>query len=271
MPGTKNCKSASLAAESAERVKLMILNWSSGEFTNKEKLIGTLFDAGIIRRSDLMFLLCWRRSKTDSHLLSLRQQQMLQTSRDSHGNTVYMLDENGVRAAHQLCHLEAKIVKMQAQVSHQIGIIDILMRFIKVHGREGVRWYSTREASDELFNFRKIVGNTDAEIRSSYIRPDALISVPRKGIYFLEYDNATESSKQIRRKYTLYIQNLSIIDEYTEGLMRRVMWVTPTVNRARWLEAKWNEIKNKRNIEMLFYMAGQETSVLAGTEEMQTV
>ncbi|WP_258110101.1 replication-relaxation family protein [Alicyclobacillus sp. SP_1] len=248
----------------------MILNWANGEFTDTEKVIGTLFDAGVLRRKDLMLLLGWRRSKTDSHLLKLRQKQMLLTSRDSHGQTVYMLDENGVRAAHQLCNIEGKIVTMKAQISHQLGVNDILLRYVKAHGCEGVQWYSTRESADELFSFRKIAGNTDAEIRKSYIRPDALIQTANRGIFWLEYDNATESSRQLRKKFALYVQNLSIIDEKTKGQVRRVIWVAPTIERVRWLVSRWQDVKERRqaaNIAMLFYIAGQETSYMAGERD----
>lgn len=254
----------------------MILNWANGPYTDREKLIGTLFDAGVIRRSDLMFLLEWKRSKTDSHLLRLRQQDMLFTSRDHHQETVYMLSESGVRAAHVLVGFEGRAVAMENQISHQLGVNDILLRFIRAYGREGARWYGTREASDELFNFRKIAGNTDAEIRSTLIRPDALLRSPKNGIFWLEYDNATESSRQIRKKYMLYIQNLSTIDQVSQGQMRRVVWVAPTVDRTRWLESRWKEVRDRRqatNVEMLFFTAGEETHYLAGQriEDQQMV
>jgi hypothetical protein len=246
----------------------MILNWANGEFTDQEKIIGAIYDAGCIRRSSLLEILLWKRSKLDAHLLRLRRQEMLITARDHHKETVYMLSEDGVRFAHKVIGIEGKAVTMEAQISHQLGVNDILLRLIKAHGREGVRWYGTREASDELFNFRKIAGNTDAEIRSSYIRPDALLRTTN-GIFWIEFDNGTESGRQLRKKNLQFISNLSIIDEYTEGLMRRVVWVTPTAERAEWLETRWKEVKEKRktNVEMLFYVAGEETSYLASGQD----
>lgn len=253
----------------------MILNWANGPYTDREKLIGTLYDAGVIRRSDLMFLLGWKRSKTDSHLLRLRQQDMLFTSRDHHQETVYMLSQSGVRAAHQLVGFEGRAVAMENQISHQLGVNDILLRYIRVHGREDVKWFSTREAADEIFNFRGIAGQSDREIRGNYIRPDALIKMPKNGIYIVEYDNSTESSRQVRKKYTLIIQNVAVIDDVTKGQMRRVVWVAPTAERTRWLETRWKEVQQKRrsNVEMLFFVAGQETSFLAGEgiKDQQTV
>ena len=247
----------------------MILNWAEGPYTDEEKLIGALYDAGVIRRSDLMLhLLRWKRSKFDNHLLELRKREMLVTARDREGSTVYMLAANGVRAAHQLCHTEGKIVTMGAQISHQIGVNDILLRLLKAHGREGVRWWSTREASDSLWDLRKKVGNSDTDIRRTYIRPDAAIWVQGKGTFFLEYDNATESSKQLRKKYSLYVTNLR---EVKDRRAQRVMWVAPTEARTRWLQSKWDEIRFKSNIEMQFYTAGEETAVLAGTEEKARV
>ncbi|KPV45488.1 replication-relaxation family protein [Alicyclobacillus ferrooxydans] len=251
----------------------MILNWADGQYTDTEKIVGAIYDAGCIRRSDLMEILEWKRSKTDAHLLKLRQREMLITRRDHRSETVYMLAENGVRFAQQLVGFDGKVITMEAQISHQLGVNDILMRFIRAYGRDGVKWYSTREASDELFNFRSMVGQSDRDIRTNYIRPDALILTPNDYIFWIEYDNATESSRQIRKKYMLYIQNLSVIDEVTYGEMRRVVWISPSVERTRWLEARWNEVKEKRNtnVEMRFFVAGEETHDLAGIKVQQTV
>lgn len=251
----------------------MILNWANGEYTDMEKITGAIYDAGCIRRSALMELLMWKRSKTDSWLLKLRQRDMLITARDHHAETVYMLAENGVRFAHALCHVESKVVTFESQISHQLGVNDILLRYIREHGREGVKWFSTREAADEIFNFRSIAGQSDRDIRVNYIRPDALIQLPKKYIFMLEYDNATESSRQVRKKYASYIQNIAIIDDVTKGQLRRVVWVAPTEERARWLETRWREVQQKRrsNVEMLFFTAGEETSFLAGIKDQQTV
>ncbi|GEO27491.1 hypothetical protein Alches_25930 [Alicyclobacillus hesperidum subsp. aegles] len=248
----------------------MILNWADGPYTDQEKLIGTIYDAGVIRRSDLMYLLDWKRSKTDSHLLKLRQQEFLQTSRDHHKETVYMLAENGVRFAHQLCQIEAKIVTMQAQISHQLGVNDILMRYIRVHGREGVRWFSTREASDELHALRYRKTRNDAEIRRTCIRPDAAIHISGKGLFWLEFDNATENSKQLRKKFALLCKNL---DDIGDERVNRVVWVTPTAERARWLEQRWKDFEDDvdQGVQMMFYTAGEETVFLAGIKEQQTV
>ncbi|MFB5191693.1 replication-relaxation family protein [Alicyclobacillus fastidiosus] len=247
----------------------MILNWANGPYTDREKLIGTIYDSGVIRRSDLMFLLEWKRSKTDSHLLKLRQQDMLLTSRDHHSETVYMLSESGVRAGHQLVGFDGKAVAMENQISHQLGVNDILLRYIRAHGREGVRWYSTREASDELWNLRKKQGNNDADIRKTYIRPDAAIRIPGKGIFWVEYDNATESSRQIRKKHGLYVTNLLATKD---PRVNRVVWVTPTIERARWLQQRWDEFE-ENEVEMLFFVAGEETSFLAEEriKDQQTV
>ncbi|MFD1674933.1 replication-relaxation family protein [Alicyclobacillus fodiniaquatilis] len=245
----------------------MILNWTNGEYTDMEKIVGVIFDAGCIRRSDLMELLLWKRSKTDAHLLKLRQREMLITSRDRHSETVYMLAESGVRFAHQLSHIEAKIVTMEAQISHQLGVNDILLRYIRARGREGVRWFSTRESSDELYNLRKKQGNNDADIRRTYIRPDAAIWVPGKGMFWIEYDNATESSRQIRKKFSLYITNLF---EAKDPRVNKVVWIAPTIERTRWLQQRWREM-NESAIDMQFFVVGEETHYLAGIEDQQTV
>ncbi|GEO26867.1 hypothetical protein AAC03nite_26520 [Alicyclobacillus acidoterrestris] len=245
----------------------MILNWADGQYTDTEKIVGAIFDAGCIRRSDLMEILQWKRSKTDAHLLKLRQRDMLITARDHHAETLYMLAENGVRFAHQLVGFDGKVVTMEAQISHQLGVNDILLRYIREHGREGVRWFSTRESSDELYNLRKKQGNNDADIRRTYIRPDAAIWVHGKGTFWLEYDNATESSRQIRKKFSLYITNLF---EAKDQRVNKVVWVAPTIERARWLQTRWEEM-NESAIDMQFFVAGQETSYLAGIKEQQTV
>lgn len=247
----------------------MILNWCdpNAPYTDVERLIGVLFDSSVIKRSDLMYLLNWKRSKFDHQLLQLRQRGLVVTSRDYRKEAVYMLTEAGVKFAHQLCHIESKVVTFESQISHQLGVNDILMRYIREHGHEGVRWFSTRESADELFNLRRKQGNSEVEIRRTYIRPDAALWVPGQGMSFLEFDNSTESSKQLRKKYSLYITNLF---EAKDPRVNRVVWVAPTEDRAQWLKQRWKEM-NESTIDMQFFVAGQETSYLAGIKEQQTV
>lgn len=179
---------------------------------------------------------------------------MVVTARDHDQNTVYMLNDAGVRFAHQLMHVEAKIITFESQITHQLGVNDILLWYIRTYGRDGVRWYSTREAADELWDLRRLKKQTELEIRRTYIRPDALLRAGQR-LYWIEYDNATESSRQIRKKYTLYGKNLHALSES----LRTVVWVAPNEERARWLEAKWNQDADPV-ITMKFYKAGDEDS-----------
>ncbi|MCL6593068.1 MAG: replication-relaxation family protein, partial [Alicyclobacillus sp.] len=165
----------------------------------------------------------------------------------------YLLTETGIRYAHQMLGIEAKVVTMEAQMNHTLGLNAILMRYLRTHGFDGVRWFNTREAADELWFLRKLAtGQADTDLRATAIRPDAILRTST-GFWWIEYDNATENSRQIRHKYQMYVTNLAPLD----ASFRQVVWVTKNETRQRILETIWNRMDNK-DIDMRFYVESHE-------------
>jgi hypothetical protein len=234
----------------------LILQWRDSDFTPEQQLLGVVFDAGVILRQDVMFLLGWSERKLRWHLEQLRKKHsepLLRGFCDNARRYGYLLTERGVRYVHQMLGLNAKVVTMEAQMNHALGLNAVLMRYLRSHGFEGVRWFNTREAADELWFLRKLAtGETDADLRSVAIRPDAALRTP-DGFWWVEYDNATENSRQISRKYQMYVVNLSVLDES----FRQVVWITKDEGRCRFLETIWNQV-GEDGVVMTFATEGKE-------------
>jgi hypothetical protein len=234
----------------------LILQWRESDFPPEQQLLGVVFDAGVILRQDVQFILGWSERKLRryvSRLRSFRPEPLLRTVYDTSKRCAYLLTEAGIRYAHQMLGIDAKVVTMHAQMNHALGLNAILVRYLRSHGFEGVRWFNTREASDELWFLRKLVsGEVDAKLRRTAIRPDAALRTAH-GFWWVEYDNATENSRQILRKYQMYMENLAPLDVS----FRRVVWVTKHEARLRFLETIWQGV-DARDVRMEFYVESQE-------------
>ncbi|MCL6547892.1 MAG: replication-relaxation family protein [Alicyclobacillus sp.] len=234
----------------------MILQWRDSDFSPEQQLLGVVFDAGVILRRDVMFLLGWNDRKLRWSLERIRKcssEAFLKGFYDRQRQYGYLLTEAGVRYVHQMIGLDAKVVTMEAQKNHALGLNAILMRYLRKHGSDDVRWFNTREAADELWFLRKLsTGETDADLRATAIRPDAVLRTPN-GFWWIEYDNATENSRQIWRKYQMYVANLAPLDES----FRHVIWVTKNEPRRRFLETVWGRVE-ATHVHMYFFVEGTE-------------
>lgn len=236
----------------------MILSWRDSNYTPHEQLIGTVYDAGVIMRNDLLLLLGWSHDKLKRHTAQFRREygeNGLHRFRDSKAQYGYYLDEFAQKWVTEFLQLPRKPEFAGAQKSHTLGINAILLRHLERYGREGVSWYSTQEAADELLYLRKATLNaSDADLRGSAIRPDAAIKTPESGWAWLEFDNATEGSRVILKKFQMYIVNLADLHES----LRRVVWVTTNETRRRRLQQIFDGMEEETGARMEFYVQGDE-------------
>ncbi|WP_206830152.1 replication-relaxation family protein [Alicyclobacillus fructus] len=236
----------------------MILSWRDSEFPPEQKLLGVVYDAGVILRSDVSFLLGWNQNTLKKYIRRVRNAHSEPLLRGgwTHNRTGYalVLTEAGVRYVHQMLRIDGKPVTMDALWNHALGLNAVLMRYLRTHGFEDVRWFNTREATDELWFLRKLAtGAADTDLRASAIRPDAALRTSN-GFWWVEFDNATETSRQLWRKYQMYITNLSELDES----FRNVVWVTKNEARQRSMEMIWTQMP-ENNLRMQFFVEGKET------------
>ena len=234
----------------------MILEWSKREFTKHEQLLGTIFDAGMITRADLMLLTGWNSRTLSRQMKRVRSksEDMVRKYMTPRRTAAYALGEDGVRYMHQMLGIQSRIVTMESQMNHTLGLNAILMRYLRSHGREKVQWFSTREATDELHWLRSREGMSDEQIRKTQIRPDALLYCSKEK-FWLEFDNSTEGSRQLFNKYRLYVTNL----EHLPESLRTVVWVTKSEVRRRWMQQWWERLA-VTSIRMLFFVEGEETA-----------
>ncbi|MCY0909453.1 MAG: hypothetical protein OWR62_13795, partial [Sulfobacillus thermotolerans] len=74
------------------------------------------------------------------------------------------------------------------------------------------------------------------------------------GWAWLEFDNATEGSRVILKKFQMYIVNLADLHES----LRRVVWVTTNETRRRRLQQIFDGMEEETGARMEFYVQGDE-------------
>lgn len=237
----------------------MILNWSRSRFSPVEQLLGVLFDTGVLRRNDLSVLLeCSERNLR--YRITLARKDGLIQRFHHRDEVVYGLSDAGMKHVKTMLGLSGKVESMSEQIVHQLAINDILLRYVKRVGRDGIaEWYSTREATDELIAIRTGNEESERDIRSTMIKPDAM-ALFRNAIAWIEFDNNTESTNQLAKKYYMYIRNFKEIADTD----KTVVWVTPNEKRRKHLERIWTKyIRGERNeTQMHFFVAGAELKFL---------
>lgn len=214
----------------------MILSWRDSNYTPQEQMIGTVYDAGVLLRDDLLLLLGWSHTKLSRHMRQFRKEfgeEAFQRFRNPNSQYGYYLSDFAQKWVTDFLQLPRKPEFAGAQKSHTLGINGILLRHLARHGRDGVSWYSTQEASDELLYLRKATINaSDTDLRGSAIRPDAAIKTQESGFAWVEFDNATEGSRVLLKKFQMYEVNLADLHES----LRRVVWVTTSEARCKRLK-----------------------------------
>ena len=89
----------------------------------------------------------------------------------------------------------------------------------------------------------------------TYIRPDAFIRLENQN-FWIEFDNSTETSIQLLKKYRLYITNIARLEDF-----KNVIWVTKDVKRRDFLSKVWKDYGNDV-IKMNFFSASEEIAYL---------
>lgn len=237
----------------------MILRWADPEWMPIEQVVGVLFDGRVVRRKDIQLLLnCSPRSLTHKIERALHYHEPLIRSIPVGRRLAYTLTQRGMVFAHAMAQAEGRPVAVTGHIEHSLAVNAILVRYILRYGR-ALHWYSTREASDEIWYLRDMHnGESDAAIRATAIRPDAMMVTSEGLRTWIEYDNGTETARQLRRKYRLYVVNLRRF----EPTDRRVFWVAGTLARAQYMQRLWFDVGSANGLDMRFFAAGQESQYL---------
>lgn len=237
----------------------MLLNWRTDDCSAREKIIGTIFDAGAIRKNDLQWILQMSepRLKRELHKLRVKSTppliQWLPVSFSNYRDHVYTLTRSGVEKAHEMIGIESRITTTEMQIRHMLGLNEVLFRFLRKFGFDGVAWQSTREATETLLLLR-VDGTetTESDLRTSVIRPDAILTLNDQW-WWVEFDNNTETSLKLYKKYRMYIRNLEPLDES----FHHVVWVTKNEKRRDSMKKIWDKL-NEKKIQMRFFVEGNE-------------
>lgn len=254
----------------------MIFRWlDHPSFTRDEQLIAILYDLGMASKRQLLAVTGWNPLVLRNRLRSIRKRGQtleekdlwlkaypiagtLHNDRDS--RVAYSLGRLGLEYAQDMA-LQTRRVREapQAQVAHYLGINDILARLLEQGvSRDRITWQSSAEATDVLLqrweNRRK-----EKLDRRDLIRPDARLVLDGERRFWLEYDNNTESSRQLERKFHAYVKTFTPIEEANP-----VIWVAIDRSRKDYLKANWSAFvrlfyKNKQIPEMRFFIPGEDT------------
>ena len=248
----------------------MILQWRDSDFSPEEKVLGVIYDAGAILQTDLAYLLglslkmCRRyveRCNKD-HEEPLIQRRFKRTALHmNEKQRFYTLSENGAKYVHRMIGNPRNAKGVDALANHQLGLIDILIRYTQYFGQEGISWYATSEATDLLAAMILQENSNIAEddVKTGLIRPDAAL-LHDGNLAWIEFDNSTEGARQLQMKYNQYNTLLQKLDPDE----RHVAWVAKTEKRIHVMQAAWEgwmDRLGKENVfsSMSFFLEGDET------------
>ncbi|QQE79726.1 replication-relaxation family protein [Alicyclobacillus sp. SO9] len=247
----------------------MILHWPSTHFKPEEQLLGILFDGGIMTREQIAgvsdFSLrkvryCRDRAR---RLSGERPTQRFIVAGGRKNGVAYALTRSGMRYVYEMLGYENQRIQVvpEGQVVHYLGINNILLRAVEVFGREDIEWLSTRELAEELELRRRLQGKKDI-YRGRAIRPDASIRIGTQDPVWVEYDNNTESTAKLERKFTAYWH----LRQELGTNMRTVLWVTATERRRNYLERVYQAIAKihgwDNSMQHQFFIEGDDTQWL---------
>lgn len=153
--------------------------------------------------------------------------------------TIYSLGNKGIAYVQQQRLQEVRIREAPvAQMFHFVGINAILQRAIENFGRESVTWNSESDLADIIYLQLKYEELNEPN-RRSIIRPDARLRLHSTSDAFLEwyieFDNNTESTRQLEIKFHRYVE---LYDRLK--LSTPILWVTTTEKRRDYLQRNWN-------------------------------
>ena len=235
----------------------MILKWKdSTEFKNYEKMVGILYDAGIVSRDQLSVISGWTLDSTDKVISELKKKEYVKKIFVSQRHVAYALTNSGTAYAKSMIDNSFSLgnhIAPESQRSHFMGINQILVNLIKQFGRENIDWLSTKEATDQLIYLRQKSGESEVTVSKTLIRPDAA-AVINNHFCWIEFDNDTENANQLLKKYRLY--NMTNLNKVAKTY-KTVIWVAKTERRIEYLK-KIQEDFNQNGVKMKFYVLGQE-------------
>lgn len=235
----------------------MIFAWIQNDcFRNFEIIVGILHDLGIATRKQLHIISKFTLPTLDKAIRELSRRELIQIDTLPDHRSIYRLSRLGSQYAQGLTGNYNLKLAPEFQVSHFLGLNDILVRLIENFGLN-YYWDTTKEATDYLYYLRLMhAGLNESDVQKTFIKPDAYLEFCENS-FWVEYDNSTESSTQLLKKYRLYITNLN---SRMVGY-QNVIWITKDKKRKEFLKLLWKDL-DVNVIKMYFFVAGEEIQFL---------
>lgn len=263
----------------------MIINEWIGhpELSRDQELLIHLYKMRMATRRNLAVVMGKTLGSIDQQLFALRRKGDYIRSfrpRGKHDQSVYYLGVDGAKIVGEILGKRVSFYEYRgAQARHFTGINDILTRLIDRIGldafKEATEWRFTGECRDalqaewaELLLENIQQGHISEDQAGDYltrlIEPDASFTFNGQSNW-LEFDNATESHKKLKRKLEDTIYTLVSIGDQSP-----IIWViTQRVPaRAQQLKRIWEEVQAEQigNYPYLphmeFFLEGQETEYI---------
>lgn len=258
----------------------MILEWTSilaTQFKPEEQLLGILFDGGIMTQEQIMAVSGWNLSKLKNRLHKVRKRFEEPIILNcwligSRHRTAYALTKAGMRYVYEMLGYEHQRVQTapEGQLKHYVGTNNVLVRAVKVFGKENIEWLSTRELAEDL-ELQRRLENRNSIYRGRPIRPDASIRIRKNDPVWIEYDNNTESPAKLEQKFSAYWQ----LSKERGEKMRTVLWVTASERRKDYLERVFKAMTRvhgwDEGMQHLFFVEGDDIKWLVGKDSVSNV
>jgi len=255
----------------------MLFHWiGHPSFGGDEQLMAVLYDMGITTKRQLLIVTGWTENQLKWYLQRIRKRETEEQKylnayslriRHKGDRRAYSLNKAGIRYVKEMMQSDNLYVKEtpEAHIRHYLGINEILVRLLEGGvEREGLIWLSTAEATDYLSRLLEVLG--EKFDRRNLIRPDARV-VLKHASFWLEFDNDTEPTRVLERKFRQYVNSLTLTNN-TEP----VVWVAENEKRRRYLAEQWEIVKtvsyeDRDDLpEMYFFVEGEDVAFMLSKE-----
>lgn len=255
----------------------MIFHWvNHPDLRALDRFIMVLHELGMADRRHLGSVLGWKENTVRWAIREMRSRGSTPEEKDEwlsfktpargRRRNMYALGSQGIQYAQSIMMQRGSVREVSdGQWGHYLGLNNILVRLIESVGREKLKWYNTLEATDFLFRAMKMMkkeewsknSKQEREDRRKIIRPDALISIEDQ-MYWVEFDNDTEWTRQIENKMHDYVETLTSIQDPNP-----VVWITTSERRCNFLKDIWEYSRLNFDLvpKMYFFEEGQEVEL----------
>ncbi|TCW41590.1 protein involved in plasmid replication-relaxation [Laceyella sacchari] len=256
----------------------MLETLKGNQYLSDDRLLLALYKLGMANRRHLSVVLGWTDATVKWRINKIRSErgktaeeknQWIQYYVPPHRSkmNLYYLGEKGLAYCVKALNQAKKKPVAHGQWEHYEGLYNIYLRVMESANQ--VVWRTTQEATEYLFRSYKLQKaeewkkepKLERETKKNLIHPDALVVINGK-MFWMEFDNSTESSSQLEERMEGYIRVMNDLKETAP-----VVWVVKDAWRKADLQFVWGYTSKGHAVvpRMEFFVQGEEVDFLCSS------